>query len=375
MQRPALLDIDVFCRVIDNYGDIGVCWRLCRDAAERGHRVRLWVDAASALAWMAPPPRPAGLALHHWDEAEAGFTCGDGAQLIIEAFGCELPVPVLRRMAAATRPPHWINLEYLSAESYVERSHGLPSPRMSEPGRGLLKHFFYPGFTSRTGGLLREPHLLQAIESFDADAWLARQGWARQAGERAISLFCYPHAPLASLLQALQDEDTLLLLCAGPAQRAAMDQVNDAGWLARCTRRADGSPRLRCIAVPRLSQDDYDRLLWACDLNIVRGEDSFVRAQWAAKPFVWHIYAQDDDVHEAKLQAFLTIWQQGEAPMAPSQAPAWQQLWQAFNQPAASADALRLPPLPPAREHARLWRAHLTQQPDLLSQLLGFIGD
>ena len=45
---------DIFCQVIDNFGDIGVCWRLAADLAARGHQVRLWVDDASALHWMAP---------------------------------------------------------------------------------------------------------------------------------------------------------------------------------------------------------------------------------------------------------------------------------------------------------------------------------
>jgi hypothetical protein len=30
-----------------------------------------------------------------------------------------------------------------------------------------------------------------------------------------------------------------------------------------------------------------------------------VRALWAGKPFVWHIYPQHDNAHHAKLQAFL----------------------------------------------------------------------
>ncbi|MBY0444112.1 MAG: elongation factor P maturation arginine rhamnosyltransferase EarP, partial [Burkholderiales bacterium] len=36
---------DIFCRVIDNYGDIGVCWRLARQLSfEHGFAVRLMVD-------------------------------------------------------------------------------------------------------------------------------------------------------------------------------------------------------------------------------------------------------------------------------------------------------------------------------------------
>ena len=159
---------DIFCRVIDNHGDLGVCWRLCADLAQRGHTVRLWVDDASALAWMAPQGC-AGVTVHAWPREDAwqalthntAFAVGD---VVIEAFGCELPEAFQALMVQGT-PPVWINLEYLSAEGYVARSHGLASPVMSGSARGATKWFFFPGFTPDTGGLLREPDLLEALTS------------------------------------------------------------------------------------------------------------------------------------------------------------------------------------------------------------------
>ena len=48
--RPSL-SWDIFCTVVDNYGDIGVCWRLARQlAAEHGFAVRLWVDDLASFA-------------------------------------------------------------------------------------------------------------------------------------------------------------------------------------------------------------------------------------------------------------------------------------------------------------------------------------
>ncbi len=154
---------DIFCQVIDNFGDIGVCWRAAADLASRGQRVRLWMDDASALAWMAPPPHPAGLSVHGWptQAQDVPQTVGD---VVIEAFGCEIPPPFLA--AIARRAPLWINLEYLSAEDYVERCHRLPSPLMSGPAAGLTRWFFYPGFTAATGGLLREPELAARQAAF-----------------------------------------------------------------------------------------------------------------------------------------------------------------------------------------------------------------
>jgi uncharacterized repeat protein (TIGR03837 family) len=159
---------DVFCRVIDNLGDVGVCWRLCRDLASRGDTVRLWVDDARALAWMAP----GGAAGVEVGAFEAAGVPGD---VVVEAFGCDPPAAFVTRMAAVR--PVWINLEYLSAEDWVERSHGLPSPQPD----GQTKWFFFPGFTERTGGLLREPGLLDERAAFDRRTWLAARGLAQQA--------------------------------------------------------------------------------------------------------------------------------------------------------------------------------------------------
>lgn len=336
---------DLFCRVIDNHGDLGVCWRLARDLAERGHTVRLWVDDASALSWMATR-RPQAIELRDWREGhavDANLLPGD---VVIEAFGCELPTAFVARMAARTPPPRWINLEYLSAEDYVERSHGLASPQFSGPGAGLSKHFYFPGFTPRTGGLLRERDLLQRIAAFNGPAWLAEQGWAPRPGERVVSLFAYANPALPALLDALAEHPTLLLACPGPAQA-----------------QLHAKPGLRSIALPYLPQQDYDHLLWACDINFVRGEDSFVRAQWAGKPFIWQIYPQHDDAHHAKLEAF----------MARAQLPeAWCQIWRGWNGLAALPD--RLTGLCEAAKHAVRWRTQLASQPDLLDQLEGFLG-
>jgi uncharacterized repeat protein (TIGR03837 family) len=339
---------DLFCRVIDNYGDIGVCWRLAADLGARGEQVRLWVDDPSPLAWMAPHGAP-GVQVLPWREPQAGEQPGD---VVIEAFGCDPPAAFVAQMKLG-RPPVWINLEYLSSEDYVERSHGLASPQLSGPGVGLTKWFFYPGFTPRTGGLLREPGLMRERADFDRAAWLAARGIEPRRGERVVSVFCYERAPLPALLDRLAQAPTLLLLAPGPAQRDAAALLD-----------ADGRRgALRSVALPWLSQAEYDRLLWSCDLNFVRGEDSFVRAQWAAAPFVWQIYPQHDGAHAAKLQAFLERF----APPA-----AVSSLWHAWNGLGLWPDTL---PPPGSWANACIrWRESLLAQADLTSQLLGFVG-
>jgi uncharacterized repeat protein (TIGR03837 family) len=319
--------------------------------------VRLWLDDASALAWMAPAGLPPLVQVLAWPAKTDLLGAEAPGDVVIEAFGCQLPDAVVARMATKPKPPHWINLEYLSAESYVERSHGLQSPQFSGPGRGLIKHFFYPGFTPRTGGLLREPGLLARQEMFDPQAWLAGQGLQRLAQEQVVSLFAYPNLALPGLLELLAGQPTLLLVCPGAVQQQIA--------------RMNLPQTLRCHALPYLSQPDYDHLLWASDLNFVRGEDSFVRAQWAAKPFVWQIYPQDDGAHELKLTAFLDQWLDQAEPDLALQS---RQLWQAWNglRPWASID---LPEASAATAHTIAWRQHLLGQADLTGQLLKTVRD
>ena len=374
---------DIFCRVIDNHGDLGVCWRLCADLAQRDHAVRLWVDDASALAWMAPQGC-AGVTVHAWpDDAvlqalaqDTTFNIGD---VVVEAFGCELPEAFQALMAQGTSPV-WVNLEYLSAEGYVARSHGLASPVMSGPARGMTKWFFFPGFTPDTGGLLREPDLLNPLtpdgnttnvtaghtrrSKFDRAAWLAGLPLDKPiaANERLISLFCYEPAALPDLLTQLSQADapTRLLVTQGRPS-AAVAAATHALHMP-----SSGTGPLHISQLPYLSQTDFDHLLWACDFNLVRGEDSLVRALWAGQPFAWHIYPQDDLAHHDKLHAF-------EAALdMPADLRKFHAVW----------NGLETGPLPALSRTAiddwRVW-GHQTQQrllaqTDLTSQLLSFVA-
>ncbi|BDU58504.1 hypothetical protein LMORI2_14860 [Limnohabitans sp. MORI2] len=304
---------DVFCRVIDNHGDLGVCWRLCADLAQRGQRVRLWVDDASALAWMAPQGCT-GVNVHAWPASKSDYT--DCADVVIEAFGCELPEHVQSTIASQQPTPVvWINLEYLSAEDFVERCHGLPSPVMSGPAKGCTKWFFYPGFTPATGGLLREPDLQKRQAAFIPDEWLNQLNLPLRMHAQRMSLFCYEPAVLSTWLKQLakQPLPVDILVARGRPQAAVKTALDHLGWANTASTWQQGissaQGQLVLHPLPYLSQTDFDHLLWSCDLNMVRGEDSLVRALWAGKPFVWHIYPQDDNAHHVKLEAFLNSLQ------------------------------------------------------------------
>ena len=228
------------------------------------------------------------------------FASVEPADIVVETFGCELPASYVQAMKVRARPPVWINLEYLSAEPWVGGCHGLPSPQPP-----LTKYFFFPGFASDTGGVLMERGLNARRAAFQADAadqicFLSRLGVpAREPDELFVSLFCYPQAPMPALFEAWVTGDRPVRVIAFADTPAAQALV--AAGLASGGRRG----RLAGRVVPFLNQDDYDRVLWTCDWNFVRGEDSFMRAQWAARPFVWQAYPQQEETHRIKMQAFL----------------------------------------------------------------------
>jgi uncharacterized repeat protein (TIGR03837 family) len=349
---------DVFCRVIDNHGDLGVSWRLARQLCAAGQSVRLWVDDARALAWMAPAdtaPQADGLiSVRPWQQAEqpsdlAGLAPAD---VWIEAFGCEIP-PAFVAQAAHHRstPPVWVNLEYLSAENWVPRMHALPSPVQHGPAQGWVKHFFYPGFTPGTGGLLREHDLLQRQAAFDRPAWRLAQGVRPE--QRAVSLFCYEPPALAQLLEHAASDDSHLLVTPG--------RPWDAVQAALC--KATHAPTR--TALPYTTQDTFDHMLWACDLNFVRGEDSLVRAIWAGQPLVWHIYPQDDQAHHAKLDTFLG-WLE-----APASLRRYHHIWNGMlDAPLPSVGDAELQAW---RACVQTARARLLAQDDLLTQLFAHV--
>jgi len=366
--------------VIDNYGDIGVCWRLARQLAQPpwSRRVRLWVDDLARCHALVPGVQPEqaqqchdGVEVRHWTHAPTATT---PAEVVIEAFGCNPPADFVRAMTADTI---WINLEYLSAEAWIEDCHGLPSP---QPG-GLNKWFFFPGFTPRTGGLLRATNwrtqcttwqadprkretLLQSLRVPDTTLTTLRQG-ARQ-----VLLFCYPHAPVAALLQGLRADATpsVVLACPGSVNAACKALVRDS--------------HVFICELPFVAQTMFDALLHTSDLNCVRGEDSVVQALWAGRPLLWHIYPQAENTHLDKLNAWL------ERAPYPAQVAQLTRHWnaatsQTTSEPSMDADAMHttahwlsetLVPTVWTQWHhaAQHWCHTLAQRDDLASTLVAF---
>jgi uncharacterized repeat protein (TIGR03837 family) len=371
---------DIFCTVVDNYGDIGVCWRLARQlVAERGLQVRLWVDDLASFRKICPEivtgldsQCSRGVEVRCWREP---FPHVRPADVVVEAFACNPPATYVAAMAVRQPKPVWVNLEFLSAENWVRGCHALPSPHPSLP---LVKHFYFPGFHEGTGGLLAEQGLEAARSRFQHSAAAQAQYWetlglaAPRADEQQVSLFCYPHAAVAALLRTWSagDMQVRCLVPEGVAQEALRTFFGTADLSAGAMLRKD---RLEVRIFPFLDQDAYDRLLWACDLNFVRGEDSFVRGQWAARTLVWQIYPQQDGAHWPKLEAFLDLYCQG-LPEAVAEAAG--RFWRAWNKGEATEVGLAWPAFAEYRSelraHSMKWARNLHKTGNLANNLAQF---
>nr|WP_314618529.1 elongation factor P maturation arginine rhamnosyltransferase EarP [uncultured Pseudomonas sp.] len=367
---------DIFCTVVDNYGDIGVTWRLARQlVAEHGLAVRLWVDDLNAFVPMCPGADAS--AAQQWQQGvevrawPAQWQPVAPADVVIGAFACQLPAPYIEAMRARVTPPLWLNLDYLSAEDWVEGCHGLPSPQAN----GLRKVFFFPGFTDKTGGLLREAPLLAQRDALQQSpeartAFLQGLGVQPEKGAQLISLFAYENPQLGAWLDALAADSCATHLVV-PSGRILGDLANWLGEPALAVGDLHRRGALTVQVLPFVSQDDYDRLLWCCDFNAVRGEDSFVRAQWAGRPMLWHIYVQEENAHWEKLEAFLGHYRQG---LSDDAAQALMALWRAWNMDHDMRQAWQAARKhwPQLQQHARDWAARQAARPDLAKALVQF---
>ena len=295
----------LFCNVIDNFGDIGVSWRLAQILRrESGWQVCLWTDDAAALAHIRPgiaelPCVCDGIRVYSWrpDFADHADTAPP-PDIVIETFACNLPDNVLS--VIQNRRPLWLNWEYLSAEESNERLHLLPSPQEG----GLAKYFWFMGFSKKSGGLLREKNYAD-YAAFDTGT-LRRELMLPPKTAPEWLVFGYRSHIWADWLAMWQQNGRPITLLLAGGQ--VIDSLKDTDAIPQNALMRDGSvfqtASVKLVRIPFVAQQDFDRVLHLSDGLIVRGEDSFVRAQFSGKPFFWHIYPQDENVHLDKLDAF-----------------------------------------------------------------------
>lgn len=286
------LDVDIFCRVIDNFGDAGVMWRLARALRAEGYAVRLIIDDPSTLRALAgcasqTPTEKIGsdesievcLWKKDWDTASCPLL---PASVVIEGFACRLPPDYQAKMAKTS--PAWFNIDYFSAEDWIEDCHLVPS---IDPASGLIKTNYFPGVTEKSGGLIIE-------KDYEHNKHLFLSKQLKNPNALRVLFFAYPYGPIEKIAQALCDVKRPIEL--------SVTQCEAGKLLAEAlSKRTNSRVTVNCL--PFVSQKEFDSLLWSSDIVFIRGEDSAARAMIAAVPFLWHIYHQDDDVHMLKLRA------------------------------------------------------------------------
>lgn len=323
---------DMFCRVIDNYGDAGVSWRLARMLArEAGWAVRLIIDDAAVLSAIVPSVRetdaaPAAgeVAVTRWlenDDKPFALWDGTAADVVVELFSCRLPdayeEAIARRVENALCAV--FALDYLTAESYAEEGNGLPSPH---PRFGYAKTFLFPGFSEKTSGINRETGLEEAMSPARRAAVrasvLSEMG-AQNDHPFTLYFFTYPQMPVEAFARMVADDPRPLQILAAPG--AASDRLAKAlGELK--------AGHVRLVRAPMVSQEKFDDVLLSCDACLVRGEDSVLRAQLTGLPMLWTLYPQSEDTHLTKLAAFADLYTQA---LPGSARAAWLAAEETFN--------------------------------------------
>ena len=317
--------IDIFCRVIDNFGDAGVLWRLARDFTNHGHQVRLIIDDVKTLAALAPELKgdhfsqktSRGIQVVLWESAWDKADCPlEPAQIVIEGFACQIPRDYEYKMSQMAKAPVWINLDYMSAENWIDEFNALPSPHPTLP---LTKYFWFPGVSKKSAGLIIEDGYRPRQDRFDHVAFLEKMG----ADPELVTLFffAYPYGPIAKLARALASykRPLQILLSAtksGEMLKAELEKLE--------------ASHIRLVQLPFVDQESFDEILWASDIAFIRGEDSAARAMLAGTPFVWHIYHQDDDAHMVKLAAMSEKMREvaGDTPLFNT----WEQFQAGYNE-------------------------------------------
>ena len=279
--------IDIFCQVIDNYGDVGVAYRLAREFKRvyPNKKLRFIINQMEELNLIKKSEEIEIITYQDISKIE------NSADLIIESFGCEIPKEYMDK--ALKKSKLIINLEYFSAEKWVDDFH----LQESFLGGNLKKYFFIPGLSEKSGGILLDNEFLERKKKVEANKeyYLEKFG-IKEKYDLIGSVFSY-EKNFDSLIEELKklDKKIILLILSEKTQKNFIkyfDNVNN-------------YDKIKFVKLPFFTYDKYEELLALCDFNLVRGEDSFVRALLLGKPFLWHIYPQDENTHIKKLESFL----------------------------------------------------------------------
>ena len=279
--------IDIFCQVIDNYGDVGVAYRLAREFKRvyPNKKLRFVINQIEELNLIRKSEDIEIILYKDISKIE------NSADLIIESFGCEIPKEYMDK--ALKNAKLIINLEYFSAEKWVDDFH----LQESFLGGNLKKYFFIPGLSEKSGGILLDNEFLERKKKVEANKeYYLEKFEIKEKYDLIGSVFSY-EKNFDSLIEELKklDKKIILLILSEKTQKNFIKYFDN----------SNNYDKIKFVKLPFFTYDKYEELLALCDFNLVRGEDSFVRALLLGKPFLWHIYPQDENTHIKKLESFL----------------------------------------------------------------------
>lgn len=279
--------IDIFCQVIDNYGDVGVAYRLAREFKRvyPNKKLRFVINQIEELNLIRKSENIEVILYKDISKIE------NSADLIIESFGCEIPKEYMDK--ALKKSKLIINLEYFSAEKWVDDFH----LQESFLGGNLKKYFFIPGLSEKSGGILLDNEFLERKKKVEANKeYYLEKFEIKEKYDLIGSVFSY-EKNFDSLIEELKklDKKIILLILSEKTQKNFIKYFDN----------GNNYDKIKFVKLPFFTYDKYEELLALCDFNLVRGEDSFVRALLLGKPFLWHIYPQDENTHIKKLESFL----------------------------------------------------------------------
>lgn len=306
-----LKTLDIFCEIIDNYGDIGVVYRTAKELQKifPKSKIRVFLNRLDEFKKInsqvldLPSQNIDGIEHITFDYLRDNANELLTAQVIIEAFGCQIPEEYME--IAYDNSELLINLEYLSAEDWIEDFHLQSSPL----GRGKLKKvFFMPGFTEKSGGVIADSNYLERIQRVLENKEFYEKKYLSDIEDRENkivgTLFSYEKnfTPLLEDLKKL-DKDVVILAMGEKTQDSLRKILKNFSIEDFRNSLKYGKIEIRFLNF--LNQEEYEELINIVDFNFVRGEDSFIRAVLTGKPYMWHIYCQEEYAHMDKIEEFL----------------------------------------------------------------------
>lgn len=299
-------DITILCKVVDNFGDIGVTYRLSRALldVQNAHpellgkiNIRLVVDNLDSFAKIVPEIKTdsafqeyKGIKIFDWnanDFCKKEFEQNEPF-IILECFQCGRP-DWLEDLLFVKEVSHVVNIimiDYLSAEDYAENFHKLMS--LTRSAR-VQKVNFMPGFTNKTGGLIQDKSFMDSLS-------LSLKSLKTNTDEPFNVLFFSYEGDWNFAVKALSrfNNGNINVLA---AQGRGLSSFVDS-W------QKLGKPFL-LQKLEYLCQEEWDALMCKTPLLFIRGEDSLSRACLIGHPFVWHAYPQSDEYQMVKVNALL----------------------------------------------------------------------